>query len=137
MVPVVAVILGVVALLGEWGHEDFTSYVVWTCQRALERGLLHAGRAGFAFVHDRVREALFSAVDSALGSLSGQFLRVTNDERKVLLAAGAAVLGLSLPAASKLTTELEREAARRGCSPARRARGGTGCAHHDRRAGTP
>ena len=21
-----------------WGHEDFVSYVVWTCERALERG---------------------------------------------------------------------------------------------------
>jgi FO synthase len=26
--------------LAEYGHEDFTSYVVWTCERALERGLL-------------------------------------------------------------------------------------------------
>jgi FO synthase len=26
--------------LAEWGHEDFTSYVVWTCERALERGIL-------------------------------------------------------------------------------------------------
>src|SRR5215203_2768284 len=26
--------------LSEWGHRDFTSYVVWACQRALERGLL-------------------------------------------------------------------------------------------------
>src|SRR6476619_7122022 len=26
--------------LHEWGHEDFTAYVVWTCERALERGLL-------------------------------------------------------------------------------------------------
>src|ERR671939_1419728 len=26
--------------LAAWGHEDFTSYVVWTCERALERGLL-------------------------------------------------------------------------------------------------
>ncbi len=31
---------GVAALLAEYGHEDFTSYVVWTCERALERGLL-------------------------------------------------------------------------------------------------
>src|SRR5688572_6037344 len=23
-----------------WGHADFTSYVVWACERALERGLL-------------------------------------------------------------------------------------------------
>ncbi len=26
--------------LHEYGHEDFTGYVVWTCERALERGLL-------------------------------------------------------------------------------------------------
>ena len=31
---------GVAARLREYGHEDFTSYVVWTCERALERGLL-------------------------------------------------------------------------------------------------
>jgi FO synthase len=28
------------ARLREWGHEDFTSYVAWACERALERGLL-------------------------------------------------------------------------------------------------
>ncbi len=26
--------------LRAWGHADFTAYVVWTCERALERGLL-------------------------------------------------------------------------------------------------
>ena len=26
--------------LEEWGHPDFTSYVAWACERALERGLL-------------------------------------------------------------------------------------------------
>src|SRR5215471_825605 len=30
----------VAARLNEYGHEDFTSYVVWACERALERGLL-------------------------------------------------------------------------------------------------
>src|ERR1700758_2211212 len=30
----------VAARLHEHGHEDFTSYVAWTCERALERGLL-------------------------------------------------------------------------------------------------
>jgi FO synthase len=30
----------VAAKLAEHGHEDFTGYVVWTCERALERGLL-------------------------------------------------------------------------------------------------
>jgi FO synthase len=30
----------VAAKLAEWGHGDFTSYVVWSCERALERGML-------------------------------------------------------------------------------------------------
>jgi FO synthase len=30
----------VAARLESWGHGDFVSYVVWTCERALERGLL-------------------------------------------------------------------------------------------------
>jgi FO synthase len=30
----------VAARLAEWGHADFTSYVVWACERALERGML-------------------------------------------------------------------------------------------------
>jgi FO synthase len=28
------------ARLGEYGHDDFTSYAAWACERALERGLL-------------------------------------------------------------------------------------------------
>jgi len=31
---------GVRARLDAYGHEDFTAYVVWACERALERGLL-------------------------------------------------------------------------------------------------
>src|SRR5579862_879644 len=30
----------VAARLADYGHDDFTSYVVWVCERALERGLL-------------------------------------------------------------------------------------------------
>ena len=30
----------VAARLAEWGHDDFTSYVVWACERALDRGIL-------------------------------------------------------------------------------------------------
>jgi FO synthase len=30
----------VAARLAAWGHEDFTSYVAWACERALERGIL-------------------------------------------------------------------------------------------------
>src|SRR5581483_11367549 len=28
------------ARLREYGHDDFTAYVTWVCERALERGLL-------------------------------------------------------------------------------------------------
>jgi FO synthase len=30
----------VAAKLAQWGHADFTAYVVWACERALERGIL-------------------------------------------------------------------------------------------------
>ncbi len=30
----------VAARLAAWGHDNFTSYVVWACERALERGML-------------------------------------------------------------------------------------------------
>jgi FO synthase len=30
----------VAARLASYGHEDFTSYVAWVCERALERGVL-------------------------------------------------------------------------------------------------
>src|SRR3954463_3952265 len=30
----------VAARLREYGHDDFTSYVAWACERGLERGLL-------------------------------------------------------------------------------------------------
>jgi FO synthase len=32
--------------LHEYGHDDFTSYVVWACERALERGLLPHSNLG-------------------------------------------------------------------------------------------
>jgi FO synthase len=34
--------------LRSWGHEDFTSYVAWACERALERGLLPHTNIGVA-----------------------------------------------------------------------------------------
>jgi FO synthase len=48
--------------LGEWGHEDFTSYVVWTCERALERGLLPHTNLGVLSRDDlaRLREVTAS-----------------------------------------------------------------------------
>ena len=50
------------ALLGEYGHEDFTAYVVWTCERALERGLLPHTNLGVLSSEDlaRLREVTAS-----------------------------------------------------------------------------
>jgi FO synthase len=45
----------VAARLKEYGHEDFTSYVAWTCQRALERGLLPHTNLGVLSPNDLER----------------------------------------------------------------------------------
>ncbi|MEK6251620.1 MAG: 5-amino-6-(D-ribitylamino)uracil--L-tyrosine 4-hydroxyphenyl transferase CofH [Actinomycetota bacterium] len=52
----------VAARLRSWGHPDFTSYVVWTCERALERGLLPHTNVGVLDRGDllRLREATAS-----------------------------------------------------------------------------
>jgi FO synthase len=48
--------------LREYGHEDFTSYVIWTCERALERGLLPHTNLGVLEREDlaRLREVTAS-----------------------------------------------------------------------------
>ena len=48
--------------LREHGHEDFTAYVVWTCERALERGLLPHTNLGVLGREDlaRLREVTAS-----------------------------------------------------------------------------
>src|ERR671934_858157 len=48
--------------LRSWGHEDFTSYVVWACERALERGLLPHTNLGVLSREDlaRLREVTAS-----------------------------------------------------------------------------
>lgn len=48
----------VAARLREHGHQDFTSYVVWVCERALERGLLPHTNLGVLAREDiaRLRE---------------------------------------------------------------------------------
>ncbi len=50
------------ARLTEYGHEDFTAYVVWTCERALERGLLPHTNLGVLAREDlaRLREVTAS-----------------------------------------------------------------------------
>ncbi len=53
---------GVAARLAEYGHEDFTAYVVWTSERALERGLLPHTNLGVLSREDlaRLREVTAS-----------------------------------------------------------------------------
>src|SRR5918996_2690492 len=48
--------------LGEWGHDDFTSYVVWACERALDRGILPHTNLGVLSREDlgRLREVTAS-----------------------------------------------------------------------------
>jgi len=48
--------------LREWGHEDFTSYAAWCCERALERGMLPHTNLGALSAEDltRLREVTAS-----------------------------------------------------------------------------
>src|SRR4029077_5887493 len=52
----------VAARLRSYGHDDFTGYVVWTCERALERGLLPHTNLGVVSREDlaRLREVTAS-----------------------------------------------------------------------------
>jgi FO synthase len=52
----------VAAKLAEWGHDDFTSYVAWACERALERGILPHTNIGVLSSEDlgRLREVTAS-----------------------------------------------------------------------------
>jgi FO synthase len=52
----------VAASLAAWGHEDFTSYVAWACERALERGILPHTNIGVLEAEDlaRLREVTAS-----------------------------------------------------------------------------
>ena len=45
----------VAARLSEYGFDDFTAYVVWTCERALERGLLPHTNLGVLGAEDLAR----------------------------------------------------------------------------------
>src|SRR2546421_2672405 len=54
----------VAARLADYGHEDFTSYVVWACERALERGMLPHSNLG---VLDRSELARLREVNASMG----------------------------------------------------------------------
>jgi FO synthase len=45
----------VAARLAEYGHADFTAYVIWVCERALERGMLPHTNLGVLSREDLVR----------------------------------------------------------------------------------
>jgi FO synthase len=51
-------------MLREHGHDDFTSYVVWACERGLERGLLPHSNLG---VLDREELARLREVNASMG----------------------------------------------------------------------
>jgi len=55
---------GVARRLTEYGHDDFVSYVVWACERALERGLLPHTNLG---VLDRTDLARLREVTASQG----------------------------------------------------------------------
>ncbi|HMW46141.1 MAG TPA: 7,8-didemethyl-8-hydroxy-5-deazariboflavin synthase, partial [Solirubrobacterales bacterium] len=48
--------------LRSWGHDDFTSYVIWACERAMERGILPHTNIGAIGKEDlaRLREVTAS-----------------------------------------------------------------------------
>ena len=68
----------VAARLAEWGHEDFTSYVVWACERALERGILPHTNLGVLSKQDLARLA---RGDRFAGPDAGVDLRAADGDR--------------------------------------------------------
>lgn len=70
---------GVKARLAEYGHEDFTSYVAWACERALERGLLPHTNIGVLSRDElaRLREVTASQ-GLMLESISERLLRTVH-----------------------------------------------------------
>ncbi len=65
--------------LDEYGHEDFTAYVVWTCEQALERGLLPHTNLGVLSREDlgRLREVTASQ-GLMLESVSERLMRTVH-----------------------------------------------------------
>ena len=82
----------VAAKLAEWGHEDFTSYVVWACERALERGMLPHTNAGILTQQEMAarvgtaREVVGRALHTlvAAGAIELNRGRITIRDRDVL-----------------------------------------------------
>jgi FO synthase len=70
---------GVAARLAEYGHEDFTSYVVWTCERALERGVLPHTNLGVLEREDLARlRAVTASQGLMLESVSERLMQTVH-----------------------------------------------------------
>ena len=67
----------------EYGHEDFTAYVVWACERALERGLLPHTNLG---VLDRDGPRAAARGDGLAGADARVDLRAADGDRPRRLA---------------------------------------------------
>ncbi len=65
--------------LGEYGHADFTAYVAWACERALERGILPHTNLGVLAREDlgRLREVTASQ-GLMLESISGRLMETVH-----------------------------------------------------------
>ncbi|HVY97380.1 MAG TPA: 7,8-didemethyl-8-hydroxy-5-deazariboflavin synthase subunit CofG, partial [Solirubrobacterales bacterium] len=84
--------------LRAWGHEDFTGYVVWACERALERGMLPHTNLGVLSKGDlaRLREVtasqglMLESVDESLMETvhAGSPTKHPTERLKTLEAAG-------------------------------------------------
>src|SRR3954469_19388467 len=83
--------------LREYGHDDFVSYVVWTCERALERGLLPHTNLGVLSRDDlaRLREVtasqglMLESVDPGLVVHQGSPTKHPDARLATIAAAGA------------------------------------------------
>ena len=63
--------------LREYGHEDFTSYVVWACERALERGLLPHSNLG---VLEPAELARLREVNASMGLMLESVVRAADGD---------------------------------------------------------
>ena len=64
--------------LKAWGHDDFTSYVVWACERAMERGMLPHTNIG---VLDKRGPGASARGDCLPGPDAGEHLRAADGDR--------------------------------------------------------
>ena len=65
--------------LAAWGHADFTSYVAWACERALERGLLPHTNIGVLDRDDLLRlRAVTASQGLMLESISERLMETVH-----------------------------------------------------------